>query len=357
MGASMGGLMAVRAAQRDPAGLSGVVLISPALDISASAPPVVRALGAVIGRVAPAAPVATLELGALSRDPAVAAAYAADPLTHHGKVPARTGAEMLAAGAAAMASAHRWRLPAYIIAGDADRIVPVTGTQRFAAAARGAGADVTLRIVPGGYHEPLSEPGGDGLVDAAAEWILARANRPLAAGVAEPASRSDERRVYTWRAGLAFGAAVNIAARLAGTNTGRYGELARPWFAPPGWVFPVAWGINSALSIWGNLRVLNGPPSGDRSAYLRLWAGTWLLYTLFGYAFFRRRSPLLGLLVTVNFLVLSVLSASRAVRIDRDLWKAYATLLPWLVLATAVAGSVALENPDPLLDPPEGAGR
>jgi hypothetical protein len=27
------------------------------------------------------------------------------------------------------------------------------------------------------------------------------------------------------------------------------------------------------------------------------------------------------------------------------------------VLATAVAGSVALENPDPLLDPPEGAGR
>lgn len=356
MGASMGGLMAVRSAQRDPAGLAGVVLISPALDLGASAPPVVRALSAVISRVAPSAPVATLELAALSRDPAVAAAYVADPLTHHGAVPARTGAELLAAGAAAMAAAPRWRLPAYIIAGDADRIVPAAGTQRFVAAAQSVGADVTLQLVAGGYHEPLTEAGGDRFIGAAAEWILDRANGPPAVVGPESADIAGQRRVYTWREGLAFGAAVNIAARLAGTNTGRYQEIARPWFAPPGWVFPLAWSINSTLAIWGNLRVLNGPPSADRTAYLRLWAGTWVLYTLFGYAFFRRRSPLLGLLVTVNFLVLSVLSASRAVRIERDLWKTYATLLPWLVLATAVAGSVALDNPDPLLDPPDTPG-
>jgi hypothetical protein len=50
-----------------------------------------------------------------------------------------------------------------------------------------------------------------------------------------------------------------------------------------------------------------------------------------------------------------VLSAGRAIRIDKRLWVTYATLLPWLALATAVAASVALENPDPLLDPPNAA--
>jgi tryptophan-rich sensory protein len=175
-------------------------------------------------------------------------------------------------------------------------------------------------------------------------------------GVVPPADPSQPRYVFTWREGLAFGAAINIVARLLGTNTGRYQALRRPWFAPPGWFFPIAWGINSALSIAGNVRVLNAPPGPDRTAYLRLWAATWLLYVSFGYAFFRRKSPLLGLLVTTNFAVLAVLSADRAMRIDRRLWFTYATLLPWLALAVAVAASVALDNPDPLLDPPDEPG-
>lgn len=160
------------------------------------------------------------------------------------------------------------------------------------------------------------------------------------------------RRVFTWREGLAFGIAINVLARLLGSNTGRYEAIERPRFAPPGWVFPVAWSVNSALAIWGNLRVLHAPSSPDRTAYVRLWAASWLLYASFGLAFFRLKSPLLGLLVTVNFLTLAVLSFARALRIDRRLAVSYVTLLPWLGLATAVAAGVALKNPDPLLDPP-----
>jgi benzodiazapine receptor len=170
--------------------------------------------------------------------------------------------------------------------------------------------------------------------------------------VAPDAPAPTPRRVYTWREGLAFGAAVNVVSRLLGTNTGRYETIKRPWCAPPGWVFPVVWGINNVLMIAGNVRVLNAPPSTDRTAYLRLWAVTWLLYLSFGYAFFRRRSPLLGFLVTANFSALALLSAARAVRIEPGLWITYSTLLPWSALATAVAGAIALENPDPLLDPP-----
>jgi tryptophan-rich sensory protein len=197
-------------------------------------------------------------------------------------------------------------------------------------------------------------------VAARSESPVAARSASLAADPESPAARSPESpvaertpgRVYTWREGLAFGASVNVLARLLGSNTGRYEAIKRPWFAPPGWTFPVVWSINSALAIWGNIRVLNAPPSVDRTAYLRLWSATWLLYISFGYAFFRLKSPLLGLLVTTNFLTLAVLSAGRAVRIDKKLWRSYLTLLPWLVLATAVALSVALENPDPLLDPP-----
>jgi acylglycerol lipase len=359
MGASMGGLMAIRSAQRDPAGLAGVVLVSPALSIGAALPPGARALGTLIAQVAPLTPVATLELAALSRDGAVADGFRADPLTHKGKVPARTGAEMIAAAAEALAEAPQWQVPAYIVAGEADRIAAPEGSQRFVAAA--AGADITLRLIDGGYHEPFTELGGAALIDEVADWILDRAARPGPAPMlAMPSNNgsvgSAKRRVYTWWEGLAFGAAINVAARLLGTNTGRYEAIKRPWFAPPGWAFPVVWGINSVLSIAGNLRVLNASPSADRTAYLRLWSAIWVLYVSFGYAFFRRKSPLLGLLVTTNFFALAVVSAGRAVRIERRLWLNYSTLLPWLALATAVAAAVALDNPDPLLDPDAPVG-
>jgi acylglycerol lipase len=348
VGASMGGLMAICSAQRDPLGLAGVVLISPALDAGGSTPRALRAMGKLIAKIAPSVPVASLDLDALSRDPAVATAFRSDPLTYKGKIAARTGAEILNAADAASAAAVRWRLPALILAGAADRITAAAGAQRFAAAAAGP---VTLRIIAGGYHEPFNEPGGEQLLAQTADWILARAREPLAsaaAGGPETASR----RVYTWRDGLAFGAAVNVIARLLGTNTGRYEAIKRPWFAPPGWAFPVVWSINSVLTIAGNLRVLNAPPSADRTAYLRLWVATWLLYVSFGYAFFRRKSQLLGLLVTVNFLVLSILSAARAAHRPSPLGQ--------LLDAAAVARARKrrrwigrAREPDPLLDPPD----
>ena len=309
MGASMGGVIAVRSAQRDPRGLAGVVLIAPALAVRGGGRPLLRMLAGVVAAVAPFAPVAKLELAALSRDRAIADAYAADPLNHHGGIPARTAVELIAAATAALNDAPNWQLPTLIVHGDADRIAGPDGAERFASAA--SAADITLRLVPGAYHEPFNDPGGDLLIDDVATWILTPKPRIATATVYRPPIPASAPHVYTWWEGLAFGAAVNMLARLLGTNTGRYEAINRPWFAPPGWAFPVVWSINSALSIWGNLRVLNAPPSTDRTAYLRLWCATWLLYLSFGYAFFRRRSPLLGFLVTTNFLALSVLSAGR----------------------------------------------
>jgi len=175
IGDSMGGLLAARSAQTRPDGLDGVVLVSPALTVGVREGPIVRRLGSLIGEIAPGFPIAKLDVSALSRSPDVGPAYLADPLTHHGGVPARTAAEMVKAGVAAFAAAPAWTLPLLIVHGTADRICDPGGSERFAAAV--SGADVTLRLVDGAFHEPFNDPGGDLLLDEVATWMLARAER------------------------------------------------------------------------------------------------------------------------------------------------------------------------------------
>jgi hypothetical protein len=97
------------------------------------------------------------------------------------------------------------------------------------------------------------------------------------------------------------------------------------------------WPINNLLTLWANRCVLNAPPSRDRTAYLRLQASTWALFTPYGFVRFRLRSPILGCTHTSLYLVLSLASAVRAERIDRRLLASFATLIPWLLLATALS--------------------
>jgi acylglycerol lipase len=169
IGDSMGGLLATRSAQTQPDDLAGVVLVSPALTVGVREGPIVRRVGSLVGAIA------KLDVNALSRSPEVAPAYLADPLTHHGGVPARTAAEMVKAGVAAFAAAPGWTLPLLIIHGTADRICDPDGSRRFADAV--PRADVTLRIVDGAYHEPFNDPAGKLLLDEVAAWILARSER------------------------------------------------------------------------------------------------------------------------------------------------------------------------------------
>ncbi len=176
MGASMGGLVAIRTAQRRPDGLAGVVAVAPALSIGGKEPAIVRALAPWIAKIVPSMPAAKLDVRVLSRDPAVGEAFLADPLTHKAGVPVASAVAMIGAGAAALAEAPRWTLPLLLVQGDRDRIVSPSGASRFAVAA--GGTDVTLRVVPGGFHEPFNDPGGEALVDEVADWILTRAAVP-----------------------------------------------------------------------------------------------------------------------------------------------------------------------------------
>lgn len=157
---------------------------------------------------------------------------------------------------------------------------------------------------------------------------------------------------YGWIPLLLGGAALNVAAQLLGPSgaaKSAYAKSTRPPFAPPAWTFGIAWPINNLLTLWGNREVLNAPPSADRTAYLRLQAAAWVFFTTYGLARFRLKSPLLGYLNTTLYFALIVASAARAARMDRRLLASYATLIPWLTLAT-ILSLYQLNDDDPLFE-------
>ena len=94
-------------------------------------------------------------LSGLSRDPTVAAAFEADPLTHTWGTP-RLATEAEIVRAQIRQSAATWRVPTLMLHGGSDPICLAEGARQFAAEAP-AGL-VTYREYPGLYHEIHNEP-------------------------------------------------------------------------------------------------------------------------------------------------------------------------------------------------------
>ncbi|KEF35216.1 MULTISPECIES: alpha/beta hydrolase [Deinococcus] len=174
-GHSLGGLVTAASVSRDPRGLSGVILSSPALLVGEDEPRWLRAAAPLLARLAPHAGAAVLDSAGLSRLPEEATAYRADPQIYQGKVPALTAASMLSLSRELWAHYGRWRLPTLVLHGDADRLTDVRGTQRFMEAV--ASPDKTLHLVRGGYHELLNDEGRDEALGWILGWLAERTAR------------------------------------------------------------------------------------------------------------------------------------------------------------------------------------
>ncbi|MER6979738.1 alpha/beta hydrolase, partial [Streptomyces carpinensis] len=104
---------------------------------------------------------------ALSRDPAVGASYAADPLVWHGPMKRPTVEAFARTLETVAEGGDVGRLPVLWLHGDDDRLVPLAGSrigvERLTGGAagdrgaRGRGGDLTERIYPGARHEVLLE--------------------------------------------------------------------------------------------------------------------------------------------------------------------------------------------------------
>lgn len=160
VGHSMGGLLAGRLAQRQPGAVVGVAFG-----------------GAVIGDWQwarevlhrPELPHIPFDPAALSRDLAVGAAYAADPLVYHGQYKRR----LLEAEVEALDRFQRelpaLTMPVLFMHGSADPFVPF---ERSLQAVRDMPTDdVTVHIYEGARHEVLNESNRDEVIGHLAAWI------------------------------------------------------------------------------------------------------------------------------------------------------------------------------------------
>lgn len=133
LGHSLGGLVAAHFVSLDRRPVDALVLSSPGLDAGFSA--VQKLLLAVLPRLAPNLRVDNgLDVQGLSHDPAVVAAYQADPLCHD-RVCGRLARYAANAGQTTVAAASQWSVPTLLMWAGDDRLVQAATTAAFAAAA------------------------------------------------------------------------------------------------------------------------------------------------------------------------------------------------------------------------------
>jgi alpha-beta hydrolase superfamily lysophospholipase len=177
-GHSLGGLVTATSVLREPAGVSGVILSSPALQVKSN--PVTRLFARVVSAVAPNLPLVRLDPAGISSDPQVVRAFKDDPLVHHGRMPARLAASVLFTARDNWAHYSRWQSPTLVIHGTADTFTDPDGSRRFVTSIESN--DKTLHLVEGGYHELLNDAKADETMRVVLNWL----ERRLPAGQTAP---------------------------------------------------------------------------------------------------------------------------------------------------------------------------
>jgi alpha-beta hydrolase superfamily lysophospholipase len=168
LGHSMGGAISIAYAVRHQGTLAGLLLSGPVADPHA-ANAVTRALSKVVSAIAPDLGVFAVDASLVSRDPDVVRSYEQDPLNYHGKLPARTVAELTGAVARFPDEVRGLRLPLLVMHGRADGLAPVAGSRMVHD--RAGSEDKELEIYDDLYHEILNEPEQDRVLDRIVGWL------------------------------------------------------------------------------------------------------------------------------------------------------------------------------------------
>lgn len=176
LGHSMGAAIAIACAVRHQDALAGLML-SGALADPDAASPVTRAVSKLLAAVAPGLGVYQVDASLISRDPEVVRAYEQDPLVHHGKLPARTVAELSGAVGRFPDEVPALRLPLLVMHGGEDSITTIAGSRMVHE--RASSSDKTLEIYDGLRHEILNEPEKERVISEMVEWLDARSAGPV----------------------------------------------------------------------------------------------------------------------------------------------------------------------------------
>ena len=163
-GHSMGALVVLGYVLEDRPMPDVAVLSAPGVDSTIA--PWRKALARVVGRVAPRVSMGNgVDPTLLSRDPAIAPAYLADPANWH-RVTARFGASGLAEQARVRARLGDLRVRSLVIHGEDDALVPAVVSGPL-----GEVASVTRLVYRGLVHEIHNEPEWRAVLDGVIGWL------------------------------------------------------------------------------------------------------------------------------------------------------------------------------------------
>ncbi|GFG53224.1 lysophospholipase [Mycolicibacterium agri] len=172
LGHSMGGGVVFAYGVEHPDDYDAMVLSGPAVNAQDGVSPIMMVVAKALGRVLPGLPVEELPTDAVSRDPAVVAAYNNDPLVYHGKLPAGIARALIGVGETMPQRAPALTAPLLVVHGEQDKLIPVEGSRRLMQYV--GSQDKELKVYPGLYHEVFNEPERDKVLDDVVAWIEAR---------------------------------------------------------------------------------------------------------------------------------------------------------------------------------------
>lgn len=147
-------------------------------------------------------------------------------------------------------------------------------------------------------------------------------------------------KIFSFTLPLAVG---GLAAGLTMGSMSQYAALVQPPFAPPAWIFPIAWTILYVLMGWASLRVRqSGSP--ERSNALALYYTQLAVNFVWPLLFFR-----VGLYGTafwwlILLLALVLVTARAFYRIDKQAGWLLVPYLVWLVYAAYLNAGVWFLN-------------
>jgi alpha-beta hydrolase superfamily lysophospholipase len=169
LGHSMGGGVVFAYGVEHPDDYTAMVLSGPAVYAQDAVSSVMIGVANVLGSILPGLPVENLPADTVSRDPEVVAAYEADPLVHHGKMPAGIAKALIGVGSTMPQRAAALTAPLLVVHGGQDKLIPVDGSRRLIECV--GSSDVNLKVYPELYHEVFNEPERDVVLDDVVSWI------------------------------------------------------------------------------------------------------------------------------------------------------------------------------------------
>lgn len=169
LGHSMGGNLAMGHVLDHQEGVAGLALSGAALKPGDDFSPTQIKIFSMIAKIAPGFKPQGLSAESISRDPAVVAAYQADPLVYQGKIPAGLGAALFAAMDEFPGRYSSLRLPVLVMHGTEDQLTNIEGSRELERLA--TNATVTAHYYDGLYHEIFNEPEQERVLDDLVGWL------------------------------------------------------------------------------------------------------------------------------------------------------------------------------------------